>query len=485
MSLEPLRRLHASAPDPVARALAARPIPIRGEPLLRAAFPWWCGPRFRSTAAILEAARTWTPQQVTSYQLSQLRVILGRTAARTATFRRLLREAEFDGGGLGCIDDLSRLPLMDKAALRDVAREAREAQPGVPARLQRTGGTSSSPAEFDEPRDAWAFEKAFFSAWYRGRGVVPGDRMVTVSGTFGRRVVAYNPITNELNLYVKEFTNAVGDELVSRIVGFDPRMIRGYPSLLYLLASHVLKRGRTLTLPRLTAVFLSSEQILPYQVAAIEQAFQAPVSSHYGQSERIAFIQQCTRGPLLHVAELYSYVEFLKEDGSLATDDGDLAMIVGSSFANTVTPLIRYKTDDWVLVAAGDRCPDCRRHVRSVKSIEGRTGDFIVSPSGRRWSPTVLEFAIRNARHLREICLVQSDLSSVDVLVVPDDGYAADDGQSFVHELEKRIGEPTMSFRLVETSNIPRPRSQKQRFVVSKIAGESARLGVTQGGHGE
>ena len=274
MSLEPLRRLHARAPASVARVLADRPIPARGEPLLRAAYPWWCGPRYRATAAILDSATTWTAQQVTNYQLAQLRNVLGKTAARTATFRRRLREAELEADGLSCVADLSRLPLMDKAVLREVAREAREEEPRLPARLQRTGGTSSSPTEFYEPRDAWAFEKAFFSAWHGDHGVVPGDRMVTVSGTFGGRTVAYNPITNELNLYVKEFTSAVGDELVARIVRFNPRMIRGYPSLLYLLASHVLKRGRTLALPRLTAMFLSSEQVLPYQVEAIGQAFQ-------------------------------------------------------------------------------------------------------------------------------------------------------------------------------------------------------------------
>ena len=174
----------------------------------------------------------------------------------------------------------------------------------------------------------------------------------------------------------------------------------------------------------------------------------------------------------MHVAELYSHVEFLREDGSAAIADGDMAMVVGTSFANEVTPLIRYKTEDWVVIAGGGECPDCCRKVRSVRSIEGRTGDFIVTPSGRRWSPTVLEFAIRNARHIRELCIVQKDLTSVDVLVVCDAGYVGEDGRSFVSELESRVGEAAMTFRLVETSSIPRPRNQKQRFVVSMVAGQ-------------
>jgi phenylacetate-CoA ligase len=359
---------------------------------------------------------------------------------------------------------------MDKAVLREVAREVQERGPDAPTRLQRTGGTTSSPDEFLESRSAWAFEKAFFSRWYRQHGFVFGDRMVTVTGTFGGRAVAYNPIANELNIYVREFSDAVGDDLVSRIVTFNPRMIRGYPSLMYLLASHVMKRGTPVFLPRLVAVFLGSEQVLPWQADTIERAFRVPVTSHYGQGERVALIQRCLKGPLMHVAELYSYVEFLREDGLPASEDGDLAMVVGSSFANMVTPLIRYKMDDWVVVAGGDTCPDCRRNVRSVRSIEGRSGDFIVTPSGRRWSPTVLEFAVRHARHIRDMRIVQRDLTSVEVLVVPAAEYVADDGQSFVRELESRVGEATMSFKLVETSNISRPRSQKQRFVVSMVA---------------
>lgn len=67
---------------------------------------------------------------------------------------------------------------------------------------------------------------------------------------------------------------------------------------------------------------------------------------------------------------------------------------------------------------------------------------------------------------------MQKDLKSVDVLVVPDAGYVAEDGRSFVRELETRVGEAGMCFELVEAPSIPRPRSQKQRFVVSRIAGQ-------------
>lgn len=469
MSLEPLRLLYRRSPEPLVKALADRPIPQVFEPLLRRAYPWWCGPRYRATAALLDAAESWTPSQTSAYQLARLGAVLSCAAARSPRFRRLLRDAELDSGRFGSLESLSRLPLMDRAVLRQVADEVQERGPDVPARLQVSGGTTSTTNEFLESRDAWAFEKAFFSRWYRQHGFVSGDRMITVTGTLGGRVIAYNPIANELNIYVHEFSDEVGDDLVSRIIRFNPRMIRGYPSLLYLLATHVLKRGETLVLPRLVAVFLSSETVLRSQVEAIEQAFRVPVTSHYGQGERIALIQRCPKGPLLHVAELYGYVEFLREDGSPATHDGDLAMVVGTSFANTVTPLIRYKTEDWVVVAGGGTCPDCHRKVRSVRSVEGRTGDFIVTPSGRWWSATVLSFAIDDVPHIREMCIVQKDLRSVEVLVVPDEGYVADDGHSCVRELETRVGEAAMRFTLVETASIPRPRSQKQRLVVSSV----------------
>ena len=469
MVLEPLRKFYHGAPDPVVRAFAERPFPRSVEPLLRWAYPVWAGSSYRATLSLLESARDWSTDQVAAYQLDAVRKVLAQASAQTGTFRELVRHAGLEPDKLGSVAELAQLPLMGKPELRAVAREVMQTPPADRTRLQRTGGTTSSPDEFLEPHEAWGFEKAFFSRWYRENGFSLGDRMVSVTGTFGQRAVAYNPLANELNIYVHEFDDAVGDDLLAWIVRFDPCMIRGYPSLLYLLAAHILKRGGSLRLPRLTAVFLASEQLLPHQVAAVRKAFGVRVVSHYGQGERTALIQQCSNGPLFHVAELYSYVEFLRPDGTPATADGELATIVGTSFANTVTPLVRYATGDWVEIAEGDECPDCHRRGRSVRAIEGRTGDFIVTPSGGRWSATVLSFAMTYAHHMSDVQLVQTSPRSVEVRIVPGEGYTAADGEYFLQELVARVAEADIHFEVALVSAIQRPKNMKQRFVVSAV----------------
>ncbi len=97
---------------------------------------------------------------------------------------------------------------------------------------------------------------------------------------------------------------------------------------------HVARRSRI--------VFTASEPLYPHQRQLIEERLGARVMEYYGMAERVAYASECERGNL-HVNTDYSCVEIVDEDGKPTSGDG---YIVGTTFHNTVMPLVRYRVSD-------------------------------------------------------------------------------------------------------------------------------------------
>ncbi|MCL6429523.1 MAG: hypothetical protein K6V36_01520, partial [Anaerolineae bacterium] len=106
-----------------------------------------------------------------------------------------------------------------------------------------------------------------------------------------------------------------------------------------------------------------------------------------------------------------------------------------------------------------------------VDEIVGRAGDYVVAPSGRLLSPTVLEFVMMRSPSCRDLQIVQTDRDTLEVLMVPDEGFAMEDADRFVAFLHSLIGEP-MTVRPVLVDGIERPAGAKHSLVSSLIARE-------------
>ena len=189
------------------------------------------------------------------------------------------------------------------------------------------------------------------------------------------------------------------------------RYVEGYPSAIHLVARALLEEGRPLPRGKLAAVFTSSETLLAFQRATIEEAFQAPVRDRYGVSELGVSMTECAEGRL-HVDMEFCIVEVEPIEETADSVTGPL-LITGLS--NPATPLLRYRIGD-VGTRSKHPCP-CGRAGDVFLEVDGRLEDYVLTPDGR-WIGR-LDHVFKEQVDVAEAQILQETPHAIEVLLVP------------------------------------------------------------------
>jgi len=238
---------------------------------------------------------------------------------------------------------------------------------------------------------------------------------------------------------------------------YRPPWLHGYPSLLSLLASYVLENGLDLGYS-LRWVTTGAENLMPHQIAIIEQAFGIKPLQHYGMAEGVANVSECEHGGL-HVDEDYAAVEFIGDD------DSPGCRVVGTGFANRAAVFVRYDTQD-LAVLSRDRSCSCGRPGRLLERIDGRLEDYVVLVSGARVGR--MDHIFKDMVNIREAQIRQRRQGEMTILVVRGDAYTDHDERALLGETRKRVGED-MRVSIEYVSRLTRSSTGKLRFVVSEM----------------
>lgn len=406
------------------------------------------------------------PEALATYRRHRLAALL-RAAASTPFWQGRFRDCGVDPCGGDPFAELSKLPILEKAEVRDRAREFL-----VPGRdpktlvSRHTSGTTGSGLVFYETIDC---ERETWATWWRYRHA-QGISRTTRCGYFGGRSVVplaqrrppfwrMNYPGRQLMMSGYHLSKATVADYYNALRRYGVTWLHGYPSLLGLFAQYALDLG-LLTLDGVTHVTTGAETLLALQAEQIRHAFpKARIAQHYGQAEGVANVSQCRIGSL-HVDEDFSHVEFVPIDGTR-----DEFRIIGTNWTNDAFPLLRYDTGDVARIDHG-AC-DCGSTWRVVQSIDGRIEDFVVLPSGARIGRT--DHIFKDMVNVTEAQIRQERTDGIDIAVVKGRLYTEKDERMLVTEARKRLGED-LRIRIVYETSLPRTKSGKIRQVVSTLA---------------
>jgi len=429
---------------------------------------------FWETYNFLQESQWWSKEKLEEYQMQQLSKLLRHAYENVPYYRKIFDERGLKPKDIQSIDTFRQLPLLSKSDIMN--REEDFISLAHKNRLEpaHTGGTTGSPLHFwYEKGVTRAKERAFFERMWRWHGYNSWkDRSVIITGAYklGERI-KYNPAEKSLLLVNPSFTFQKVKRYIAIIEKFQPKAIRGYPSLLWALAHFINQYEMRVKVPSLKVVFCNSEKIYDFQRKEISTAFGCKVVDHYGHNEMLALLQKCELNKEYHVIMEYGIVEILRPDGSPVHDSQTYGEIVATGFNNFAFPLIRYKTGDWVILAEDQTPCECGRAYPRIKEVIGRSGDFILTPSGRLVSPTTIEFAIRFMKNFKDVQIVQVQKDLIEIQIVPDRLFREEEGKQFAEAVKARIGED-IQIKVKITEAIERPLSQKGRFIVSEVSRE-------------
>jgi len=406
----------------------------------------------------------WLPrEQVLVLQLAKLKRLLVHCGNRIPFYKETFVKAGFDPAGVRSIDDLRRLPVLDREDIP--VQAARMVDPETPAAARvanATGGSGGNPVRFYQDRAFQQMKMANIYRNFRWCGWDIGERQAFL---WGADVDSYEHkgIAGALRdwLYNVEFANAFGidqgalDGLLDRIAARSPRLLVGYSSSLHELEERARQRGRTFPVG---AVVSSAEVLTPDLRRRLGETFAAPVFDRYGAREVSTIAFECPSHEGLHTIDEANLVEI--EPGS------DENLLV-TNLNNFTMPLVRYRLGDRAAAMTGT-CP-CGRGLGRIQPVKGRIGDYLVSPSGRKVHSEFFTHLFYDSQGVRQFEVVQVSAADLVVRIVKAPGYSLEFETDFARVVREHADE-AFRLRFEYHAELKRSASGKHRFVRREIA---------------
>jgi len=431
------------------------------------------GGRYPEYRDLLARSEWYTPADLDAYQDERLRAVVTHAYRSVPYYRRLFDEQRLRPRDIRGQDDLPKIPLLTKEDVRVHFESLRSRD--IPRRTLRTGhtsGTTGTPLTVGYDREMVWLTYAALDRHYRWAGCRlrrGGDRIAVARGNvivplnqkrppFWRR----NRWHNQLLLSSFHLSSANLPAYFEALSAFQPAVLDGYPSTLYVLAKYLQNRGETFPI---RAAITSSETLYDFQRAVIEERFVCRVFDYYALAERVVFSGECDRHAGHHVAMEYGVMEVVDSEGR-PVPRGSVGRLVGTSLHNMAMPLIRYVTNDMSALRTGS-CP-CGRGLDLMDDVTTKAEDLLTLPDGRLISPSVLTHPFKPLDCIEGSQIVQTAPDHVIVRLVPRPEYADSHTRLLTDELNKRLGDD-VHVEVVMVDRLEPGANGKFKWVVSDV----------------
>ncbi len=274
-------------------------------------------------------------------------------------------------------------------------------------------------------------------------------------------------------------TRSVDDHQLSRfskqLQQYPPSLLFGHAHSLYLLALYMKKHPGKPVQPD---GIISTAMILPdYQRQLIEAVFGTPVTNRYGCEEVSLIACECEKHNGLHLnsdslyTDVVESIEQKQSSSKSLAENGSPspAHLCVTDLTNFAMPIIRYQIGDVVTCAPAEPC-SCGRGLPQLAKIEGRSADYILTPTGKLISGISLteNFALL-IPGIAQIQLVQPELYSILLRIVLADGRCSVD-EKLIEQLVQETFGTQMRWGVEYRERIAQESSGKYRFCISPVA---------------
>lgn len=425
----------------------------------------WLGQGMMSRLAFLDRAQWWPPERLAQERDRALASLVRVAYAEVPFYRHLLDKARVHPEEIRSSADLVRLPVVTKAMLRD----------GYPARVTRatgqrtfesiTSGSTGANFRFLVDSDTAGWYRASFMLALQWAGWTIGEPHMQTGMTFTRSLDRRLK-DNLLRCYyvpASDLSDARLDENLGLMERYGIRHLWGYPGSLYFIARRAAQQGWNRPL---TSIVTWGDNLYPHYRQTIEEAFRVRIHDTYGCAEGMQIAAQCGTGDTYHIHSLDTIVEFLDESGN-RVPEGQPGNIVLTRLHSGPMPFIRYRVGDVGIGAAYQACP-CGRGYQTMKGIQGRDTDVVVTPSGGR---LIVHFFTGTLEHCKEIDsfqVLQESPGSIVLRVVPS-GRSNSQIADRITEKLKQAGASDLNIKIVFVDEIPLTSGGKRRFIVSTL----------------
>ena len=398
-------------------------------------------------------------------QEKKLRALVAHAYANVTYYRELFDSKGIKPQDIRTTEDLGHLPITTKKDFWQWPLQDRIAanMDRAKCRVFATSGTTGIPLlTYISPRDATLMNFGWLRAFLLS-GMKPWEK---ATAFIGRKEVKTGKGWYEyLGRWRRQeiSTWASPEVWVEKVCRWKPKVLLGYVMTFKILAESAPTLNKNGVNPRL--IFHSSAVLDEFSRRHLSDVLGCRIVDIYGSDEAGCIAWECEACAGYHISSDLLIVEILK-DGYPASP-GEEGEVVLTNLHSRAMPFIRYRQEDVVTLSA--KQPLCGRSFPLIEKIQGRSDDFIIGQSGRRFSPHPFYHCLDPVAGVRRWRIIQERDKSLRVEVVLDPERRESAGAEIVVNIKRLVG-GELDVHLVPVPSIDVDPGSKYRTVSSRVS---------------
>lgn len=393
----------------------------------------------------------------------KLRRLVQHAYRNVQYYQRLFDSHGIAPEDISSADDLSFIPVTTKRDLQNCSlNEITATNRNLSrCRTSRTSGATGVPLSIIGDRADCSFMNPSFIRAYLAWGLKPWHRLMFFEFRpdlpYGRSWYQRLGLLRSRILSIQEDPEV----WITQVLKWKPHLLQGYALTLKLFAEAVRKHGQDdISIPLIVS---TSGWLDGAGRELLQTVFQAKVIDIYASEEAGATIAwQCPTCTEYHIATDTTIVEFLENGKPVpAGIEGD---VVITNLHNYTMPFIRYALGDRAVLSP--KKPRCGRPFPLMAAINGRKGDFILLPSGKKLSPHPFFRALDETVGVASWRLIQRNKRDIRIEVEGAELWSDSARDNVLAEIQQLVGSE-VSVTMETVDRLRRNPFEKLRSVVS------------------
>lgn len=421
----------------------------------------------------LDKTQWLEPGELKKHQEKRLRALIKHAYFNVPYYHRIFRENNIDYEDIKTLEDLNKIPFLTKDDIRThyselIAVNAADYKYGA----GHTSGSTGKPLSFLLDQQNREIEYAAVWRQLKWAGVGINAKVATFRGDLvneaGNKSVLWrhNSLSKELVFNCFLLNDEYIEKFIKKLNSYNPDLIKGYPSSLYLIATYMESHGITSITP--LAIQTSSELLTTTQRELIQEQFKCEIFDWYGHSEYAISAGECESHNGHHINVESGIIEFLKNNEYVGTEE--LGEITATGLYNYSMPLIRYKTSD--IGSYSDELCNCGRKLPILKSLEGRISDVISTNDGKVISGMAFEHYWKHkiapqTPNVEYVHVIQKTKTKLLIEMVKSQNHSENENEVILSKLSLLLGD-NIKIEFRDLGEIPT--GNKWRFTTSEIS---------------